>query len=278
MEFFDKRVAKELKAQVKFRAGDKIAVGLSGGKDSVVLLHQMSKITGPMKEVELIAIGVDEGIEVYRPASLETARSNCEELGVQFHVSSYKETLNISMDEVQSRPQEKGACSYCGVWRRNVLNISGNREKIDYLAIGHNLDDTAQSILMNFVRGDMARMARLGPHSNLQSGLIPRLLPMRRIPEKEVYLYASVQGYEFYDEECPYAGEAMRGEFQDIVYQLENSHPGTRHALINSFEEIRAPLRASFPPMDLVACSQCGEPTSDKLCRSCILLNDVRAS
>ena len=64
-----------------------------------------------------------------------------------------------------------------------------------YLATGHNLDDMAQSVMMNFVRGDVERLARLGPHNIVQPGMIPRINPLRTLPEKESLLYAMLSAY-----------------------------------------------------------------------------------
>src|SRR3989475_2579400 len=87
---------------------------------------------------------------------------------------------------------------------------------LDYVATGLNLDDTAQSILMNVARGDVEKLARMGPHETRQPGLVPRIQPLRMIPEKEVYLYALLRGIEFHDATCPYAERAQRGRFRDI--------------------------------------------------------------
>ena len=81
------------------------------------------------------------------------------------------------------------------------MNDEARKIGATYLATGHNLDDMSQSVMMNFVRGDVERLARLGPHEKVQPGLIPRFLPLRLIPEKEALLYAIVSGMEFWDGE-----------------------------------------------------------------------------
>ena len=133
----------------------------------------------------------------------------------------------------------------------------------------------AQSILMNFVNGDMQKLARLGPHRKIQPGLVPRMLPLRSIPEKEVALYAIVKNIEFHDAVCPYSTRALRGVFRDIIDNLEYKNPGTRHSILNSYDSIRGLLLEKYPPAELNECERCGEPTSQDICKACILRDRV---
>ena len=144
-----------------------------------------------------------------------------------------------------------------------------------YLATGHNLDDMAQSVMMNFVRGDVERLARLGPHEKVQPGLIPRFLPLRMIPEKEALLYAIVSGLEYWDGECPYWKEALRNQYRDIVDQLEDRSPGARYSILSSYDTLKPMLYREYPQSKLHIC-ECGEPTVGSRCKSCELVADAR--
>lgn len=267
----EKRVKRELRKQGPFPSGSRIAVALSGGKDSVVtlrLLHETFRDT----RVEVVAVSIDEGIAGYRPPALEVARRHCDELGVEHVVLSYEETAGVTMDRVVTNPLRTLApCAYCGVLRRRNLNEAARRARATHLATGHNLDDYAQSILMNHLRGDVERLARMGPHrpGRVQPGLVPRVLPLRLIPEKEVALYAILRGFEFHDGECPYSVEATRGRYRDLLLDLEEREPGTRHALVAGYDRL-APLLKS--EAILGACAECGEPTSGERCRACALV------
>jgi uncharacterized protein (TIGR00269 family) len=273
----ERRVRKELRKQGPFRKDAHVAVALSGGKDSVVALRLVHGVFADNPRVEVSAVTVDEGIAGYRPPSIEVARRHCEELGVPHLVLSYEETAGVTMDRVVAHPLRKHMpCAYCGVLRRRNLNEAARRVGATHLATGHNLDDTAQSILMNHLRGDVDRLGRMGPHrpEHVQPGLVPRILPLRLVPEKEVALYAILKGYAFHDGECPYSLDATRGRFRDLLLDLEEKEPGTRHSLVAGWDRL-APLL----PRDqkLAACRACGEPTSGDVCRACALLDEVRA-
>ena len=136
------------------------------------MLHN---ILSRRRDVELIAGCVDEGIDGYRAPSLECARNLAEQLGVRFETLSYEEIGYERMDEVVTRipamgknhDEAKGMmpCSFCGVFRRQGLNTLAQKVNADVMALGHNLDDMAQSILMNFQKGEVERSIRLAPHT-----------------------------------------------------------------------------------------------------------------
>ncbi len=271
LQYVERRVKKDIKKQGKVDQECTIGVAVSGGKDSVIALHLAHDIYAKRKNTTLVAITVDEGIQGYRNKSIPVAARNCSRLGIAHHVVSFETLIGTTMDNIATKREALGECSYCGVFRRFCLNVTAKNLGVDKLVTGHNLDDMAQSILMNFVSGDMQKLARLGPHQKIQPGLVPRRLPLRTIPEKETTLYAILNGIEYFDGECPYAIHALRGEFRDILDNLEYKIPGTRHSILNSYESIKDILYERYPPSILQNCSDCGEPTSQQKCKACIL-------
>ncbi|MEC7709118.1 MAG: tRNA 2-thiocytidine biosynthesis TtcA family protein, partial [Candidatus Thermoplasmatota archaeon] len=178
-----KRTSKELRIQLdlpKDATRDdgkpfRVLVAVSGGKDSAVLLSMMSDIIGRRRDVELVAGCVDEGIDGYRAPSMEFAKQLAESLDVRFETMSYEEMGFGRMDEVvqlmptigQKHSEANGLmpCSYCGVFRRQSLNSMAESLDADVMALGHNLDDMAQSVLMNLQKGEIERSVRLAPHT-----------------------------------------------------------------------------------------------------------------
>ena len=275
LQYVERRAKKEFRQQIDLDGLRILALALSGGKDSSVALSILVEALSHRPELKIIAITVDEGIQGYRPKTVEKAIELTDRLGVEHHVISIKEALGKDMDKIVRATSEKGACTYCGVLRRRCMNSLARELGAEVLATGLNLDDTAQSILMNFTRGDVERLARLGPHLRVQPGLIPRIQPLRLIPENETYLYAILKGLPFSDDECPYADSALRNEYREIVNKLEDKHPGTKHSIVASYDSIRPSLMEAYPPAELGKCS-CGEPTSNEKCMSCTLIEEIR--
>lgn len=273
--YVEKRVHREVRQQ-GLRPGV-VAVALSGGKDSLASLYLLHDIISAHRDKELHAITVDEGISGYRPHSLAVAEDHCQRLGIPHHLISFQETVGLTLDDISQVRDQLGECTYCGVFRRQCLNIKARDIGARTLVMGHNLDDMAQSILMNVVNNDLERMARMAPHPHVQPGLVPRLIPLRSIPEKEVTLYALLRGLEVLEDECPYAVRAARGIYRDILTDLESNNPGTRHSLLNSYLTLEPCLRDLFPPARLRPCRRCGEPSSQPVCRACSLRDTLPA-
>src|SRR5438309_477685 len=269
--FVERRAKRELRSQVNLRGHERIAIGMSGGKDSSTTAALLVEFLGRRREIELVGITIDEGIASYRPAGIDFAKRLCAHLGIEHQVLAYETTAGHTMDEVVSRDPESIPCSYCGPFRRQALNRAACEVDADYVATGLNLDDTAQSILMNVARGDIEKLARLGPHESRQPGLVPRIQPLRMIPEKEVYLYALLRGIEFHDATCPYAERAQRGRFREILHRLEEDSPGTRHAIVSGYDQMRPLLQSAYPPAALNECARCGAPTASTVCKACEL-------
>lgn len=278
LRFYEKRARKELRRQGPYPAGSVLAVALSGGKDSVAVLHLVHEAFRNNPTVHVVAVSVDEGIRGYRAPSLEVAADHCRELGVEHRVLSYAELEGWTMDEVVKAKTGGQACTYCGPMRRRTLNAAAKEVGATHLVTGHNLDDTAQTVLMNHLRGDLDRMARMGPHppERRLPGLIPRILPLRVIPEKEVALAAILQGWAFHDGECPYSVDATRGRYRDLLLQLERDEPGTRHRLVAGYDRLAPLLWDATPPADVDACERCGEPASSELCKPCALFTSLQ--
>ncbi|RLF47150.1 MAG: TIGR00269 family protein [Thermoplasmata archaeon] len=274
IEFVEKRVRKEIRKQGLPKGN--IAVALSGGKDSIVACYLLWKIIHKDKSRNIYAITVDEGIAGYRNATIKIAKKFCNEYSIPHHIISFKEEIGFTLDEVSKVRGELAECTYCGVWRRYCLNKVAIEIDAKAIAMGHNLDDVAQTILMNFVRGDVERMARMAPHKRIQPGLIPRILPLRTIPEKETTLYAYIKGFDVSEDECPYALRAMRGIYRDFIMQLEEQHPGSRHSILKSFLEIEDCLREKYEAAKLKPCKLCSQPSSEAICMACQLREKIK--
>ncbi|MFB6135172.1 MAG: TIGR00269 family protein [Halobacteriaceae archaeon] len=262
-------------------------VGLSGGKDSVVLTQVLHETFAEDPRVELVALTVHEGIEGYRDESLAACDELASNLGVRHEVVSYAEEFGVEMDDVVvDDPEDMAACAYCGVFRRDVLSRYAAEYDADKLLTGHNLDDEAETALMNVLEGNVRQMAShfdasLGPFDERteQEGMVPRAKPLRDVPEKEVALYAQLRDLPVHMAECPHSSESFRGEIQDLLLALEDEHPGTRHSVMAGYEELAALAARKYDGEDeeLGECAECGAPTRNEKCRKCGLLEALGA-
>jgi uncharacterized protein (TIGR00269 family) len=248
--------------------GDRIAVALSGGKDSSALLYFLQKLLGRRRDIDLFAITVDEGICSYRDPS--RAEKIAGALGVEWICVSFEEELGTTLDRIVQAKGEGLSCSYCGVLRRWSLNKAARDAGATRLAVGLNLDDEAQSVLMNVLRGDAERLVR-PPH--IRTGYVQRIKPFRMIPEREVALYALLHVEGFDTARCPYAGNALREEVRDLLNDYTCRHPATKYALVNLGEKLSQ--MADRAESEMRICERCGEPCG-AVCRSCQIVAEMK--
>jgi uncharacterized protein (TIGR00269 family) len=272
----EERVRHEFRRQLPRFAGGTVAVALSGGKDSAVALALTHAMFARRPNVRLVAISVDEGIAGYRSATLVAARSLTAQLGVTHRIVRADSELGTTTDRAAAELADTVPCSFCGVWRRQLLNRAARDAGARALVLGFNLDDLAQTVLMNLVRGDIDRLVRMAPHRVRQPGLVPRLAPLALVPEREVFLYARARGLPFDHAECPHAARASRNLFRELVWQLEEAQPGTRQSLLRTHERLVDRFSADSAAGAPSRCRSCGEPAASDLCRACEYLEFAR--
>jgi len=274
-DFYLKRVKRELRSQR--RIANRVAVGVSGGKDSMALLDVLYGLLSPAG-VDVVALAIDEGISGYRDRSLDVLEGFASERDIELVVLGFEDEFGTTMDSIVSGQFERGACSYCGVFRRSLLNTGALRMEADVIATGHTVDDMAQTGLMNFLRGDVDRIIRTGPHRWVQEGLVPRILPLRRIPEKENMLYCVLNEVPHLHGECPYSGGAHRRFHREVIAAAEEDTPGTRHAVVNSMDRIVTLFSSGHEPEPIGSCTRCGDATGGEVCMKCRYLDEIAGS
>lgn len=277
VESFERRVRRTVREFKLVRKGDRIGVAVSGGKDSLAMLHILKGICDSMR-VELVALSVDEGIEGYREGTLKVARENCRKLGVEHRIHSFKREIGLTVDEIAKRKDRMRTCSYCGVFRRWILNKAAREMKLNKLAVGHNLDDAAQTILMNFLRNEPFRLARFGPKGGVVEHelFVDRIKPLIRIPERESAVYSIIKGIGVKFGRCPYAHEAFRDNVRNFLNELEEEFPGTKFRVFNSFMSVKDALEGKFNSNERpTGCKECGELSSQEVCMRCQMLKEL---
>ena len=277
-EEFNKKLFSNIKDTVKhynlIEKGDLIAIALSGGKDSVLTLHSLSRLQedNDIPDFELIAISVDEGIAHYRSHGMKAAISNAQDLKIPLINKSFKHEHGLDLDDIYSC--FKSACIPCGVFRRNILNKTARNLGADKIATGHNLDDEIQSFLMSFSRADVFKFSKFKPKLNkIHPMLIPRIKPLWNVKEKDVGLWAVLNDINIHLDECPYSSLSLRSKTKNFLNEQESKNPGLKIAIMDSFKKMFMGIE---PPIaKLNQCDLCGEPCSGNICKSCDILNTL---
>jgi uncharacterized protein (TIGR00269 family) len=281
VESIEAKVRASIAKYGMFNFNDRIAVAVSGGKDSLSLLHVLAKMERFRPKASLVAVTVDEGIKGYRDEAMKIAEAYCKKLKVAHHVVSFKALYGFTLDEIIARIRQKSekeltACAYCGVLRRRALNVAAREVDATKIATAHTLDDEVQTILLNIFHGDVPRLAKEKPVTDdVHKRFVQKVKPFCEIPEKESALYAYVKKIQFQDTPCPYASEALRNDIRAMLNRIEEKHAGTKFTIFNSIERMRPALDKIAKSNNFEECVECGEPASQGLCKVCQMLKQV---
>jgi len=274
----EKRVKRTIRINKLIENGDKIAVAVSGGKDSANTLFLLNKIFKNNRKIDFFAITIDEGIQGYRNKSIKKSEIFCKKIGVGQHIFTFKKEFGFTVDKL-TKKMKSGYCGSCGLLRRYLLNKKARELKATKLATGHNLDDECESILMNIMKGDLLRLVRSGPMPMLtrHKKFVPRIKPLIMIPENESILYAKINNLTFRPKSCIYSVDnPLRGQTRKFLKNLEETSPGIKYSLYESANKIVPFIRTKFRKGKIGICKKCGEPSSQSICKVCELLEIVK--
>ncbi|XP_044754869.1 cytoplasmic tRNA 2-thiolation protein 1 [Coccinella septempunctata] len=257
-----------------FKPGSTVAVAASGGKDSTVLAYVLKHLNRKYNyNLKFMLLSIDEGITGYRDDSLETVKQNRDDYEMPLKILSYKDLYGWTMDEIVSEIGRKNNCTFCGVFRRQALDRGAHLLRVDYLATGHNADDIAETVLMNILRGDLARLSRCTSIITDSGDGIPRVKPLKYAYEKEIVMYAYFKKLVYFSTECTFSPNAYRGHARVLLKDLEKVDPSVIMNIIHSGESLKVNETSKMPTLQ--NCTRCGYVSSQDICKACILLEGL---
>lgn len=262
-----RKTAKTISKYQMIKNGDLVCVAVSGGKDSLALLHILEKMS-KIHDFQIKVATIDEGIPDYRNEALEIVRNFCTTLNVAYKIYSYKELFDLTIDEaLQKRENEKtSSCSICGTLRRRAIDHAAKDLGADVIATAHNLDDVLQTFLINMLSGDTTKIGWMDPNTSDKS--LRKVKPFCEIYESEIVFYAFSNDIPFQTEPCPHMNEGIRTKIREFLNSLENQHSGIKNNLYNSVLKISQNLKySSFKKTNL--CENCGNECTGKICSVC---------
>lgn len=207
--------------------GDKIAVGVSAGKDSLTLLCAMADLRRFYpKKFELCAITIDMGFE---GTDLTPIKELCEKLDVEYHIVP----TQISKVIFDVR-KEKNPCSLCAKMRRGALYGYAREIGFNKVALGHHFDDVVETFMLNlFFEG---RLGCFQPVTYLSNTQITLIRPMIYMPEKDVRYFASKAELPVVKSSCPADGNTEREEMKKLLSSLEKQNKGLRYRIFGAIQ------------------------------------------
>jgi tRNA(Ile)-lysidine synthase TilS/MesJ len=213
-------------------AGDKIAVGVSGGKDSMVALAALAQLRRFYpKPFELEAITLEMGMP---GMDFTPVADYCEQIGVPYtriQVPVYQ----IVFEE----RKEKNPCSLCAKMRRGSLNTALVEKGIRKIALGHHYDDAVETLLMNLLFE--GRIGCFQPVTNLDRTGIIQIRPMLYIHERTVDNFAIRKELPIVENRCPVDKTTKREEIKQLIFQLSSTYPDLKERIFGAMQRLPLP-------------------------------------
>ena len=211
--------------------GETIAVGVSGGKDSLLLLTALAHLRRFYpKKFDLVAITIDSGVPGMEFGEVQKL---CDELGVPYHI-----VLVPTYEIVFLSRKEKNPCSLCAKMRRGALSTELNRLGIKKIALGHHYDDAAETMLMNlFLEG---RIGCFQPVTYLDRTDVTQIRPLLYVQEREVRNMVNKLQLPVVENPCPANGSTQREEMKNLIVELEKKYPNLKKKIFGAIQ--RYPL------------------------------------
>ena len=205
--------------------GDRICVGISGGKDSLALLAGLANLRHFYpKKFDLVALTVDMGFDGVDYSAIEAL---CQELNVPYHVKK-TEIAQIIFDI----RKEKNPCSLCAKMRRGVLHSTAKELGCNKIAFGHHFDDVVETFMLNLFHE--GRIGCFQPVTYLSRADITLIRPLLYMPEKDVRYFANRENLPVVKSPCPADGHTEREEMKKLLDGLERQHKGLRHRIFGA--------------------------------------------
>lgn len=277
VDFYERKVRETVKKYKMIGKEDKVAVAVSGGKDSAALLFVLRKL---FPDLSITAVHINVEIPAYSEECEQKFRELARIVGVDSIVYNTREKLGITTPDFQKTVYKDRICSPCGTIKRYLLNKIALENGFTKVATGHNLDDTVEVLFNLYVQGDIQQLVRLRPVApSTHPKLVTKIKPLIEMTEKENLLYALKNQLPFKEAPCPLASGSRSRERKKLLEMIEGKMRGFKHTLFSSHvKRILPVLEEGVKLPSFVECSSCGMPSSEDPCAFCRRIKMVKGN
>ena len=206
---------------------DKIAVCLSGGKDSITMLHAFKALQRFYpKKFEIIAISIDPGFEFFDTHFLQEI---CDNLEIPLFIEK-----SHAKEIVFDIRKEKNPCSLCANLRRGIINSLAVREGCNKIALGHNQDDVLETFLLNLLYA--GNIGTFSPVSYMDRSGVTLIRPLVYTPEKDTKRFIRKNNLTVMPKVCPMDGTSKRESMKQMIFLLQKDIPTVRANLFGAIQ------------------------------------------
>ena len=268
----EKKVAETIRKYKLLKKSDKVVVALSGGKDSTSIMYMLDNL-GYNVEGLMIDLHLGEWSKIHNNNMIKF----CKGLDVPLTIVDLKKELGQGICFIKAVLKEKKnltGCTVCGIIKRWILNKWAKKLGADKLVTGHNLDDEAQNVLMNFLKGNVLLGINSSPATGGKSvkGFAQRVKPLFFIAESEIRKYAKSKKFDILYDKCPCAFGTYRVDTREWMSGISDAE---KLRIVENFQKLVPKLREENV-REIRVCKICGEPSSGDVCKACEIFSCLK--
>ena len=261
----EKQVAETIEKYKLLKKSDKVVVALSGGKDSTSVIYILKKMG-----YDVHGLMIDLYLGNWSNIHKNNMTRFCEEQNIPLTVVDMKKEIGQGIcfiKAVLKKQKNLTGCTVCGIIKRWILNRWAKKLGADKIVTGHNLDDEAQNVLMNFLKGNILLGVNSSPATGGKSvdGFVQRVKPLFFIAENDIRAYAKSKSFNILYDKCPCSFQTYRSETRDW---LDNITDNEKMKIVRGFQKLIPSLRKDSV-REVKICKKCGEPASSEICGAC---------
>jgi uncharacterized protein (TIGR00269 family) len=264
-EYVLDQVHRAIKSERMMTPEDRVAVAVSGGKDSLALWDILLRLG-----YNCAGMHINLGIGDYSRLSQEKTEQFARQQNAELILHDLAKTHGAGIPDL-AQETHRPPCSACGVMKRYNFNRLAQESGFTVLATGHNLDDEASRLLGNVLHWQEDYLDKQAPAlPSTHPKLLKKVKPLFRLAEREMAAYCVFKKIDYIVEECPMSKDAKQLIYKDMLNRLEEAIPGTKQ---NFYFEFLKRHRTNIPELDenLKECIRCGQPTTGEVCSYCKL-------
>jgi len=267
----ENKIAETIEKYKLLKKSDKVVVALSGGKDSTSVIYILKKM-GYNVHGLLIDLYLGEWSKIHN----KNMTAFCEANDISLTIVDLKKELGQGIcfiKAVLKKQKNLTGCTVCGIIKRWILNKHAKKLGADKLVTGHNLDDEAQNVLMNFLKGNVLLGVNSSPATGGKAveGFAQRVKPLFFVPESEIMKYAKAKKFNILYDKCPCAFGTYRVDTREWMGHVSDKE---KLAIVENFQKLVPSLRKENV-REMKICKECGEPSSSELCNFCKIVRCV---
>jgi tRNA-5-methyluridine54 2-sulfurtransferase len=268
----EKKVAETIKKYNLLKKSDNVVVALSGGKDSTSVIYILKKM-GYNVQGLLIDLYLGEWSKIHNVNMTKF----CDENNIPLTIVDLKKELGQGIcfiKAVLKKQKNLTGCTVCGIIKRWILNKWAKKLGADKLVTGHNLDDEAQNVLMNFLKGNVLLGINSSPATGGKKieGFAQRIKPLFFVAESEIMKYSRNKGFDILYEKCPCAFGTYRVDTRAWMGHISDKE---KLAIVKSFQKLIPKLRKENVK-EIKKCKKCGEPSRSDICNFCKIVGVLK--